>query len=351
MALPNDGDANLMQFRADLFALLVGQVQGLDSDSFLVRRKAEVIDRYRDPARWSALNDADLAALHTQIAPLMLEKNTHESARRFDKLLTDSQLAITTGQATRLATLSEKGHQLAKGLQKKGSIPAVAKEMTLIQQVAGSRFWSVTDVTGLETVRLRLRHPVHHIDKEARKPLYTNLTDEITGPELTHEPLLAYANREAYEERMERILRQNANHLTVRKLHMNQPITEHELNELERLLFADSLPEAKAQFEAALGQRPLGIFVRNLVGLDHGAATAAFSEFMENGPLSPTQTDFIQYLIEYLTENGSVVDKAELFKPPFSNLDSNGVHGVFGERAPRLIQLIDTVNNNAQART
>ncbi len=350
MALPDDGEAALMQFRADLVALLIGQVQGLDSDSFLVRHKAEVVDCYRDPARWIALNDMDLAALHTQIAPLMLEKNTHESARRFDKLLIDSQLAFVQGQATRYAALSEKGQQLAKGLQKKGGVPAVAQQMALIQQAANSRFWATADTPVLETVRLRLRDLVQNIDKEARKPLYTNLTDEITGPELTHEPLLAYANSEAYEERMERILRSNVNHLTVRKLRMNQPITEHELNELERLLFADSPTEAKAQFEAAMGQKPLGIFVRRIVGLDHDAATAAFSEFMENGPLNPAQASFIQYLIDYLTENGSIVDKAELFKPPFTDLDSNGVDGVFGERAPRLIQLIETVNSNAQAR-
>lgn len=61
----------------------------------------------------------------------------------------------------------------------------------------------------------------------------------------------------------------------------------------------------------------LGLFIRSLVGLDRGAATAAFDRFLGDGSLSANQLRFVQMIVEELTANG-VMEVARLYEPPFT---------------------------------
>ncbi len=45
------------------------------------------------------------------------------------------------------------------------------------------------------------------------------------------------ASRETYRNRVERFIRENKDHITIRKLNTNNPITLDEITELERILF------------------------------------------------------------------------------------------------------------------
>ena len=189
---------------------------------------------------------------------------------------------------------------------------------------------------------------VRYLDKDTRPMIYTNFVDEFNGPEIVYEDLVGYVSSEAYRDRMDQIIRRNLNHLTIRRLHNNQPITEAELNDLERMLFAEAAIETKEQFIDALGEKPLGFFVRSLIGLDIGAAKAALSQFMDNGPLSSTQIAFLDMLVNYLAENGTIERKV-LFVSPFTDLDSSGAEGVFAGRSVQLYQLLDRINDNAKA--
>ena len=58
----------------------------------------------------------------------------------------------------------------------------------------------------------------------------------------------------------------------------------------------------------------LGLFVRSLVGLDRGAAKGAFAEFLAGRTLSANQIEFIDLIINHLTEHG-VMGAAALTSP------------------------------------
>ena len=353
IALPADQDAETQELKSTLFQTLYGQVQSLDEDSFLVRRQWERVLRYKDEGRWWALASptpdiADVAELATYIAPLITDGRSDETARRFDLLLLQTQLNRVTGSAERATHLADKVRQIGRGLQKKGSIPHVAQQMPLINAVADAAFWKLVSIPALEPVRLAMRGLVRYLDKETRPVMYTDFTDAFVGEEQVHERIVGYVSSDAYRDRMEQLVRRNKDHLTIRKLQNNQPITEHELAGLERMLFEGTGIESKEQFVNALGQRPLGEFVRRLVGLDVLAAKSAFSAFLDAGPLSATQIDFIDMLINYLIENG-VVEKKVLYRQPFTDFDSSGVSGLFGGRVEHLFRVIDTINSNARA--
>ena len=52
----------------------------------------------------------------------------------------------------------------------------------------------------------------------------------------------------------------------------NKPIIETELNELERILFDGQIIGTKQYYVDTYGDRPLGEFIRSIVGLDISAA-------------------------------------------------------------------------------
>lgn len=353
LALPDETDAEHQELKAILLQTLYSQVQSLDENSFLVRRQWERVIQWKDEARWRALatsgpDSADVHELDTYIAPLIRDERSDESARRFDLLLLQTQLNRLSGNADRAASLGNKVQKIGRGLQKKGSVPQVFQQMPTIEKVAGTDFWRSVNVPALEPVRLALRGLVRYLDKDVRPAMYTDFADEFVGDGIVHEPLVGYTSSEAYRDRMEQIIRQNKNHLTIRKLHANQPITEAELQELERMLFEKAQIESADQFAQAVEKKPLGEFVRQIVGLDVSAAKAAFSTFIDSGQLTASQIDFVNTLIDYLVENG-VVEKKVLYKQPFTDFDSAGVSSLFSDRTSQLFKVIDDINRNAQA--
>jgi type I restriction enzyme R subunit len=57
--------------------------------------------------------------------------------------------------------------------------------------------------------------------------------------------------------------------------------------------------------------------VRSLVGLDRAAVTEAFSEFLAGGTATAAQIEFINIVIEHLTDQG-VMDPGLLYEHPLS---------------------------------
>ncbi len=93
----------------------------------------------------------------------------------------------------------------------------------------------------------------------------------------------------------------------------------------------------------------LGIFVRSLVGLDRGAAKRAFDGFLLGRKLTAHQHEFIDMMIDHLTERG-IMDPRLLYAAPFTDIDPLGVAGVFGEsEVVQLIQSLQEVQGSAAA--
>jgi type I restriction enzyme R subunit len=92
----------------------------------------------------------------------------------------------------------------------------------------------------------------------------------------------------------------------------------------------------------------LGVLVRSVVGLDIKATKTAFAEFLSQAPLSGDQIAFLDEVIGYIAKNGIMQPKA-LFDSPFTNINDQGLAGVFGEQdGKKVIELVKNINRNAE---
>ena len=119
-----------------------------------------------------------------------------------------------------------------------------------------------------------------------------------------------------------------------------------ELEELDRMLFEQSGLTTQDEFKKLLGEKPLGVFIRSILGLDSNSAKSAFSSFLANGLLSSVQIEFINHLIEQFTRNGQIGPEM-LFEQPYIRFHESGVAGVFPLHADKLINIVRETNGNA----
>src|SRR5207249_7795338 len=104
----------------------------------------------------------------------------NEEAKRFDLLALSLQLSLLR-QEPAFARLRDRVKEIAGLLEEKAAIPMVREQMALIQDVQTDEWWQDVTVPMLEVMRRRLRGLVQLIDKQQRKPVYTDFEDEMGG--------------------------------------------------------------------------------------------------------------------------------------------------------------------------
>lgn len=334
-----------------LVGALHGEVTLMNPDNFIVRPHRRHLEKYGKREQWQQLTPEDLLEINLHLAGLPAElPQEDETAKRFDLLILNLQLALLE-KSSSFARYRDTVMEIAAGLEAKGTIPMVAAQMELILELQTEGYWSGVTLPLLEQVRLRLRKLIAFLDKGERKIVYTDFTDTIGD----HTPVFIgdYASAEEmrqYRLKVERFIRDHADHITINKLRLNRQITKQDLAELERLLFASEEVGSRERFEKVFGQqRSLGMFIRHLVGLDREAAVEAFGEFIHGTTYNATQIRFVEQIISYLTRNGAM-DPGLLYEPPFTDLHDEGLDGVFGDSgATKIIHLLQEIEQRAAA--
>ena len=97
------------------------------------------------------------------------------------------------------------------------------------------------------------------------------------------------------------------------------------------------------------GQKPLGEFVREIVGLDMNAAKEAFSAYLDENSLDSRQIYFVNQIVEYIVQNGMMKDLSVLQEAPFT--DQGSVVDIFTDLNVwmGIRKVIDQINANAAA--
>jgi type I restriction enzyme R subunit len=108
-------------------------------------------------------------------------------------------------------------------------------------------------------------------------------------------------------------------------------LTETDLKGLEQALIEIGEEDGQTLLSDMLersGAPSLPWFVRSLVGMDRAAAQTAFSQFLNDRSLTPSQMRFVEMVIDQLTARGVMTAEA-LYEPPFSNLHGGGPDALF----------------------
>ena len=150
-----------------------------------------------------------------------------------------------------------------------------------------------------------------------------------------------------YKAKAEHYIRQHKDHIAIAKLRTNKPLTDTDVNALEEILWQEV--GTKQDYEKEVGEKPLGEFVREIVGLDMNAAKEAFSDYLENSNLDSRQIYFVNQIVEYIVHNGMLKDFRVLQESPFT--DQGSVVDVFTDLNVwmGIRKVIERINENAVA--
>ena len=338
------------ELRSLLADLLRGEVAAMNTDNFVVRPHRRTVERFSQADAWNSLSADAFVELSERVAglPSQLEAEGEE-AKRFDLLLLNLQLAVLRAEPA-FERLCEQVKGIAGLLEEKSAIPMVHKQMPLIQDLQTEEWWQNVTTPMLEVVRLRLRLLVRLIEKHKRKPIYTNFEDQLgTMTEVQLPEFTSPDQWERFRAKVRVFLLSHQNEAAVQKLRKNQPLTADDMAELERIL-TEGVAAQQVDIQRATEEAEgLGLFLRSLVGLDRDAAKNAFSQFLTGANLSASQIEFLNMIIDHLAEHG-LLDPAQLYASPFTDIASSGPEGLFGsDQVDRLIEILAQVRSTAIA--
>jgi type I restriction enzyme R subunit len=338
------GHPTLRELRGDVAAGLHARVAAMNVDNFIVRPQRRDVDRFAKAEAWDLLSDDDRDTLGERVAALPTQLGDEdEEAKRFDMLMLRAQLAIFQARPEFLA-LRQKIQAIACDLEDQMAIPAIKAEALLIQSVASDDWWQDVTVPMLETVRRRLRLLIKLLPKGQKQVVYSNFEDALgEAVEVTLPQVSPGLNMAKFKDKARAFLRAHESHLALQRLRRNQPLTPVDLQELEKMLVAAGGTEPLINEARSQG---LGLFIRALVGLDHETAMQAFSDFLSGSTATPDQIEFIQMIVQELTQNG-VMQPERLFESPFTDFSDQGPVGIF---PPTQVSRIVDVLNEIQAR-
>ncbi|MFY7778815.1 MAG: DEAD/DEAH box helicase family protein, partial [Elstera sp.] len=349
-ALPPDLRRDgLLQLDTDTRSRLRAEVAAMSLDNFLVRAKRRAVEAFQRPEAWDSLSAEDCDTLITEIAGLPTALVDDDSAaKQFDLILLNGQLALLRGEAS-FARCKEKVMAIAAQLETLGNVPMVAAAMGLILEVQTDEFWQDIDAWSLEQMRRRLRDLIKLIEGDARVLVYTDFTDEIgESAPITLANGAVGTDRARFQMKAQDFLKRHLHHITVQKLRRNEQLTPQDLSELERILIEEA-GATDSDLDDARAGGGLGLFVRSLVGLERDAAKAAFAQFLASRPLNANQIEFVNLIIEHLTERGAM-DPRRLYESPFTDFDDQGVSGLFPDAdVQQIVALIKDVGRTAAA--
>ena len=338
------------EVRHSLAELLHRETAAMNLDNFVVRPKRRIVEKYAKPEAWAVLSPEALSELSHEVAGLPSELDPEgEEAKRFDLLVLNLQLAMLRAEPG-FARLRDQVKELAGLLEEKSAIPMVRDQMALIQDVQTDEWWQDVTVPMLEGVRRRLRDLIKLIEKQKRKPIYTDFEDEMGGETAVELPGFGQGtDYTKFRAKAQAFLRAHQDHVAIHKLRMNKALTAADLAELQRMLAESGVGAAEDIQRAADESQGLGLFVRSLVGLDRQAAKQALAGFLNGKALSANQIEFVNLIVNHLTEHG-VMEAAMLYESPFTDLTPRGPDGLFSSaQVDELVRILTTVRDMAVA--
>lgn len=333
---------DLKAHRAHLVGRLLAWIKALPRENFAVRQHLRTIDKYQIAEDFTALTYENTLHIAEHIAPYVLPTEELVSAARFDMLIYQIELALLVGKSCERATrdLQNKAEQLSR----LGTIPEIASQKHLLEQIVRGDYLDRAGVIEYESVRSNLRGLIGYIPENERVRYDTDFTDDILSikwneSELDNDDL---AN---YKKKIDYYIRQHQDIPVVAKLKGNQPLTTEDVAALEDLLWSQL--GTREQYDAQYGKTPLGELVRSIVGLDQKAANEAFSHFLTDAGLDSCQMYFVRQIVNYIVKNGLMKDLSVLQESPFT--DQGGIGELFDDVTVfmALRNVIDEINRNA----
>ena len=334
----------LIKFRKSLVDDMVRKVKDLNRENFAVRQHLRYVEKYSDENNYNALTYEDTLIMSEEIAPLVTPDTDEVSAVRFDALMYGIELAYLVGK---------KYTKARKDLFKKvsavasvGNIPEITAQADLINKILHTNYVDEAGINEFEHIREKLRDLMKYIIRGPGVTYTTNFDDEIISIEWK-EAELENDDLDNYKAKAEFYIRQHQNEAVIAKLKGNIPLNASDIQALEKILWSEI--GSREDYKSEYGEKPLGEFVREIVGLDMNAAKEAFAEYLNDTNLDSRQIYFVNQIVEYIVHNGIMKDFSVLQEAPFT--DKGSIIEIFTDLSVWLgiRKVIEQINANAKA--
>ncbi|MCY4518478.1 MAG: DEAD/DEAH box helicase family protein [Acidimicrobiaceae bacterium] len=342
-----DSVAALGDERAEIAATLHETVTSMNPDNFLVRPHLELVERFSSLEAWETASLADLAELNERVAKLpdQLKADT-EDAKRFDVVILNAQLGLLRREP--FERQRRRIIRVASALADLGTaIPVVAQQQELIADIQTDEWWADVTYPMLEDARKRLRNLVQLIVHTNKNVLYSNFADEFGGASVIKLPGTGDPGGDGdagedddaggaggsdefaqFRKKTQHFLKENLAEEVVAKVRSGETLTLVDMSALQRVLVAAGIGDTDTFAEASKRAGSFGLFIRSLVGLDRAAAKRAFAKFLDDKRYSTNQIRFVEMVIDYLTEHGTVEER-RVYESPFISVAPEGPDAIF----------------------
>jgi type I restriction enzyme R subunit len=225
------------------------------------------------------------------------------------------------------------------------NIPQIMAQKELIEKILHTNYVENAGINEFEYIREKLRDLMKYIPNQVNR-YDTDFGDEILSMEWK-ESELENDDLKNYKAKAEYYVRQHQDNIVIAKLKSNKPLTSSDVKVLEDILWGKI--GTKQEYEAEYGEKPLGEFVREIVGLDMNAAKEAFSEYLDETNLDSRQIYFVNQIVEYIVHNGMMKDLSVLQETPFT--DQGSIVEIFTDLSVwmGIRKAIEQINANAVA--
>ena len=323
---------------------MASKVKELNRENFAVRQHLKYVDTYANEKNYTALTYEDTLVVREELSPLIEPENDNATALRFDALMYGIELAYLIGKK-----YSRGMHDLiskVSALSSVSNIPEIMVQADLINQILHTDYLDNAGINEFEYIRENLRDLMKYIPKGPKVIYETNFDDEILSMDWK-ESELENDDLKNYKAKAEYFVRQHQDNEVIAKLKSNKPLTSADIKILEEILWSEV--GTKQDYENEVGGKPLGEFVREIVGLDMNAAKEAFSEYLTDTSLDSRQIYFVNQIVEYIVHNGMLKDLSVLQESPFT--DQGSVVEIFTDLNvwTGIRKVIDNINANAVA--
>ena len=336
--------SGLQAFRKSLVSDMTKAVNELNRESFAVRQHMKCVDLYGKEENYNALTFEDTINVKSELAPLILPQDYDVRAERFDALLYGIELALVSGKKfNRHKVDLIKKCRLVAGI---ANIPEIMVQKELLEKIISTSFLDNADVSDFENIRENIRNLIKYVPCDERSKYDTNFTDDILSVEWAEAELKGDEFKN-YRAKAEFYIREHQDNPAIAKLKGNEPLSKDDIDSLERILWSEV--GSREDYRGEFGDKPLGEFVREVVGLDMKAAKSAFAEYLNSAELDEKQIYFVNQIVEYIVHNGIMKDLSVLQEPPFTKYGS--VVEVFADLTlwSKIRKTIDGINARATA--
>ncbi len=342
----------LAQQNTEAFELAVGllgqDIASLPEKCIPVRDKWKEVRSVSQEETLRQFDAATKATLAHEVAPLMewVDITRHEEAHKFDRLIARLQVELLKG-SSQFANLKDELLDIVGALRV--NLNQVKVKLAVIERVKSGDFWHNVSVGDLEEIRTELRGIVQYrqIDKSQQDlPKVIDVAeDEALVERKRHKVKLEGLEMVAYRNRVHKVLLDIFdNSDTLQRIKAGEAVSTSDLDALCSLVLTQEpgldLHDLTGYYPQAKG---LDNAIRGIIGMDADAVHERFTAFVQEHPsLASHQIKFLDLLQNHISKYGAI-DVDRLYEPPFTNVHSDGLDGIFDDAlAGELLEIVES---------